>query len=135
MKLRGIRLGERVKVYRNLTASKKKKCKIYSVMNRKGRVIAHVKQLILTDVAFVIRKTGQRKVRELKRKNVHAFVVGKCVASAMGIDATGSLPRLITYNPYQDDTFIENVHPLKFPVASAMACVLNQNGVSAAYCD
>jgi hypothetical protein len=123
--------GKRVKVYRNLHAGKKSGLKVYSVVHD-GRVVAHVSQILLQDVEFRVQPAGQKKVRETKRKNVHAFIVGTVIRSGMGIDATGRLPCPITYNPYTDDKFVCNCTPKSY-VREAMTCVINEQGVSAAY--
>ena len=94
-----IQENEKVRVYWNLH----KKC--YSVMSCKtGRVIAHKLALTLADPKFVIRKAGQKKVRQEGRKNVHAFVVGYFSLR----NGLASYPKAqkVTYNPYKNDTFV-----------------------------
>jgi hypothetical protein len=125
-----LRVGDRVKVYRNLRGPKGQKT--YSLVGRLGRVVAHVTEIILTDVTFVVRPAGREKVRREGRKNVHAFVVGTYRRSAMGINASESLPIRITYNPYKDKMF-RDVDDAGRYIVSADACVLNQDGVSASY--
>jgi len=94
-----IKENEKVRVYWNLH----KKC--YSVMSCKtGRVIAHRFALTLADPKFVIRKAGQRKVRQEGRKNVHAFVVG--YFSHRNGMAAYPKAKQVTYNPYKNDTFV-----------------------------
>ena len=62
---------DRVRVYYNLH----KKC--FSVQDYKtGLVTKHTNQLDLSNALFVVRKSGQKRVREEGRKNVHAFVNG-----------------------------------------------------------
>jgi len=124
--------GKRVKVYRNLRAGKANGFKTYSVLHE-GRVVAHVGEIMLSEATFVVRKGGQKRVREQRRKNVHAFVVGTVVRSGMGIEADGKLPAVVTYNPYKDDHFMAAVGPTVYPIESAMTAVINQHGVSAAY--
>ena len=94
-----IKENEKVRVYWNLH----KKC--YSVMSCKtGRVIAHKLALTLADPKFVIRKAGQRKVRQEGRKNVHAFVVG--YFSHRNGRAIWPKAKQVTYNPYKYTTFV-----------------------------
>jgi hypothetical protein len=119
--------GMRVKVYRNLHGPKGQRT--YSVLGPKGRVVAHVTSIMLTDVTFVVRAGGRDRVRKTKRKNVHAFVVGTYAESAMGQLANLDLPAKVVYNPYEMDGFMVN-HML---VTGAKACIINQNGISAAY--
>lgn len=125
--------GKRVRVYRNLRAGKANGFKTYSVLGPQGRVVAHVGEILLTDVRFVVREGGQRRVRQQHRKNVHAFIEGTVVRSEMGIDASGRLPVPISYNPYMDDFFATHDWTPSLYVFAAEACVVNQDGVSAAY--
>jgi hypothetical protein len=129
--------GKRVGVYRNLHMGRKLGRKVYSVV-RSGKVVAHVEQILLTNVEFKVRANGRDKVRQTKRKNVHAFVVGDVVSSAMGIGAGGKLAIPTTYNPYEDDHFVTDAFRLRcwgprMHVFTAQVTVLNQHGCSAAY--
>lgn len=60
---------KKVRVYRNLH----KDC--FSV-KQAGLVRCHVDQVTLSDCKFIVSKAGQKRVRDEKRKNVHAFVEG-----------------------------------------------------------
>lgn len=91
--------NQKVRVYWNLH----KKC--YSVQSCKtGRVIAHKIALTLADPKFVIRKSGQDRVRREGKKNVHAFVVGY-FGHRNGLAAWPKAQK-VTYNPYRNDTFV-----------------------------
>ena len=70
-----------------------------------GPVIGYDTDIHLKDVIFKVQKGGQKRVRKEMRKNVHAGVVGKIVDSGGDYDTTGW--KLITYNPYQHDFFVE----------------------------
>lgn len=70
-----------------------------------GPVIGYDTDVYLKDVIFKVQKGGQKRVRKEMRKNVHAGVVGKIVDSGGDYDTTGW--KLITYNPYQHDSFVE----------------------------
>ena len=83
---------------------------IWSVQNR-GRVIAHVTERIIEDPEFVVRPGGQRKVREERRKNVHAFVKGREAdphtapygGAPQGVGSPEFLGWVeVSYNPYRD---------------------------------
>jgi hypothetical protein len=120
-----------VYVYRNLKHGRNAK-PLYSVMY-KGRVVARVSRILLTEASFVVREAGRQRVLRERRKNVHAFVCGKWVrrGGAFGIDANGKdLPVKITYNPYYAGSFFANG-----PVKSALGVLLNENGISACYID
>ena len=87
-----------VKVYRNLH----KDC--YSVQQA-GLVVCHTDRLVLKNVTFTVRERGRDKVRETRKKNVHAFINGEvmdpldCIVVGEGWDS-------VTYNPYAHDTFV-----------------------------
>lgn len=96
----------RVEIYWNLH----KQC--YSVRDTKtGRVVAHTHQAVVNNPEFVVRQSGNRKVRETGVKNVHAFVRGELYT----MDYEGHLDLLddmylmdrITYNPYKYTTFVD----------------------------
>jgi len=62
---------DRVRAYYNLH----KKC--FSVQDYKtGLVVEHTDSLFFTNAMFVVRKSGNEKVKREGRKNVHAFVNG-----------------------------------------------------------
>lgn len=92
----------KVKLYRNLH----KKGVVYSVQH-KGKVIAYTSDLILRDVKFVVRKKGQEKVRESKRKNVHAFITG-IMPDATYAPYFDHTQDIAYYNPYTCDTFVNS---------------------------
>ena len=74
-----------------------------SVLDYKtNKVIKKVTQAYLTNALFVVRKSGQKRVREEGRKNVHAFVNG-IVQSEPPLSFDGYL--LARYNPYTMDFF------------------------------
>jgi hypothetical protein len=95
-------LGKRVMVYYNLHKH------TFSV-TFDSKVIMHADFVKLSDVEFRVRKGGKQKVRDEKRKNVHAFVIGNledfCEYPCPNIpDAPSDL--IVTYNPYVNDSFV-----------------------------
>ena len=81
-----------VRVYRNLN----KKClSVQSWVEGKGwRVTDHVQKIFLDNASFQVSQAGRNRVLKQKRKNVHAYIVGKRV------DAPKKNPvELVTYNP------------------------------------
>ena len=70
-----------------------------------GPVIGYDTDIHLKDVIFKVQKGGQKRVRKEMRKNVHAGVVGKIKDSGGNYDTSGWT--LVTYNPYQHDSFVE----------------------------
>ncbi len=70
-----------------------------------GPVIGYDTDIHLKDVILKVQKGGQKRVRKEMRKNVHAGVVGKIKDSGGDYNTEGWT--LITYNPYQHDSFVE----------------------------
>tara|TARA_Y100000114_G_scaffold135690_1_gene136697 strand:+ start:231 stop:683 length:453 start_codon:yes stop_codon:yes gene_type:complete len=103
--------SKKVRVYRNLH----KNC--YSV-KQDGLVRCHTDHVTLRDCKFIVSKAGQRRVRDEKKKNVHAFVEGYVCATRKAdkivdgaksdaeMDAGKSGWQKAYYNPYTCDTFI-----------------------------
>ena len=62
---------DRIRAYYNLH----RKC--FSVQDYKtGLVIEHTDKLFMTNAMFVVRKSGNERVKKEGKKNVHAFVNG-----------------------------------------------------------
>lgn len=91
--------GRLVEVYRNLHNGK------LSVRDYKTkRVVGHADEVFLEEVQFVVSEAGRKRVRREKRKNVHAFVRGfECV-----VNRRRRWQNTVTYNPYQNETFIDD---------------------------
>ena len=114
---------KRVQVYWNIRLGR------YSV-RQSGRVIDHVKQIVLRDVRFNVAPAGRDKVRATGVKNVHATVSGyvddglyisklslmygdinlelchKNYTTSSGYFGSG-LSTPITYNPKRDEMFVK----------------------------
>ena len=89
---------DRVRVYYNIH----KRC--FSVQDYKtGLVIRHSHRLFLTNAMFVVRKSGNERVRNEGKKNAHAFVNGIVVNRFAKIDNEFCFP--VRYNPYTMDYF------------------------------
>lgn len=94
-------LGTRVRVYWNLHK------KTFSIQDAQtGLVVGHSQHIELEDASFVVRQGGRRKVIETRRKNVHAFVVGKLVSTVAQAEQTAERLTELTYNPYKYDSFV-----------------------------
>jgi len=89
----------RVQVYYNLH----KKC---LSVRYKGIVIAHTRQIVLTDAKFHVQPAGREKVLREKKKNVHAYVSGKLKESFQDI---WTAKQYVSYNPYKNKTFIDKL--------------------------
>jgi hypothetical protein len=71
--------------------------------------------MILNNVTFAVQPAGREKVRQEKRKNVHAFVRGDMtwIASPMESLEDYTLDNMarqgynrVTYNPYKHESFV-----------------------------
>ena len=90
---------DRIRAYYNLH----KKC--FSVQDYKtGKVVEHTDSLYLSNALFVVRKSGNERVKKEKKKNVHAFVNG--IRSKL---KQGMMPEFasykVRYDPYTMDYF------------------------------
>ena len=109
---------DRVRVYYNLH----KKC--FSIQDYKtGLVTKHTNQLNLSNAMFVVRKSGNERVRSEGKKNVHAFVNGIVSDKSSGhlvISNSFHNSYRVRYNPYEMDYFhyerIVNNKPKWIPV-------------------
>lgn len=115
----------RVRVYRNLRRGD------WSVQFH-GRVIAHRKYIALSDVVFIVHKSGVRRALESGHKNVHAFIEGIYVPrGVMGASACdGVLPVRVRYvlgKGFQAQS------PFDGPIQGGMGAILNKHGLSLAY--
>lgn len=100
-KNRSIDLSQKVMVYKNLHNG------LFSV-KQNGLVVAHVKNLVLTNVSFSVSESGRQRVIQEKRKNVHAYVIGEIVdINREFLDVDSSID--ISYNPYKFKYFYNKV--------------------------
>ena len=89
---------DRIRAYYNLH----KKC--FSVQDYKtGLVIEHTDKLFMTNAMFVVRKSGNERVKKEGKKNVHAFVNG--IRHDKPIDTNHCNNYVVKYNPYTMDFF------------------------------
>lgn len=99
--------GVKVRVYWNFH----KKC--WSVVNYETRlVICHSDHVILEGVTSRVSEYGRQRVLKDKRKNVHAWLIGRIVPTFTDkpYKAIGN----IGYNPYRHHTFVLVNHPFKW---------------------
>ena len=106
-----------VQVYRNLNKKLGDggNC-VYSVRGSDGLVKRHTCHITLHDVTFRVGEKGKQRVRDEKRKNVHAYIQGReCFNEEeqrweyIGPDCNYvNDPNTVTvyYNPYKCDSFI-----------------------------
>ena len=122
-----------IEIYRNLHGGESRK---YSI-RQNGLVVAHTNQIMIRDAVFKVAKRGKLKVRETKKKNVHATITGT-ISKKGGMGTTAAdkrgLPAKITYNPYEDDCFMcKNLTTDPYAIHGAMVVICNTEGVSGAY--
>ena len=85
-----------VRVYRNLH----KKC----VSVKQGGIVrCHATNVVLKDCKFIVSEAGQRRVRDEKKKNVHAFVEGHVVSASKANELLDFGWETVYYNPYTTD--------------------------------
>jgi len=88
---------DRIRAYYNLH----RKC--FSIQDyQTGLVIEHTDKLFVTNAMFVVRESGNKKVKREGRKNVHAFVNG-IRQSKLPLSYQGYL--WVKYDPYTMDFF------------------------------
>lgn len=105
----------KVFVYWNLH----KKCYSVKALNgrEKGRVVAHLRSVLLVLAEFRVSQAGRQRVLREKRKNVHAGVAGYMWSEGVPPSLRSS-PKYekITYNPYKFKTFMGITPDGMFPV-------------------
>lgn len=95
-------VGKRVMVYYNLNKH------TFSILYQ-NKIIMYADFVKLGDVEFRVRKGGKEKVRDEKRKNVHAFVIGTLLDSCEYPCEHIPIPKtelVATYDPYRFDSFV-----------------------------
>ena len=126
---------EKVRVYWNLHKL------IWSIVSCKsGLVIDYKKYLTLRDGYYTIWESGQKRVREEGKKNVHAFAVGYIYdKGGISIKAKPNVDwDRVKYNPYTDDYFMHkgedhdkwNEIPRDFVGIIHMESLHHENGVA-----
>ena len=90
---------DRIRAYYNLH----RKC--FSVQDyQSGLVIEHTYQLFVTNAMFVVRKSGNERVKQEGKKNVHAFVNGIRTKYRRGVMPDFASHK-VRYDPYTMDYF------------------------------
>ena len=124
---------QKVRVYWNLHKHK------WSIQSCKsGLVVDHRQFVSLKDAKFVVRKGGQKRVREQGKKNVHAFAVGYQIDNSKLYNSNLIDWDRVKYNPYTDDYFMHkgedhdkwNEIPRDFVGYIRMESLHHENGVA-----
>lgn len=101
----------------------------YSIMQR-GVVRASARQVRLADVEFRVREAGRLRMLRERRKNVHAFAVGRLVDFVHADEARCIEPmsgRVVVYDPYRFESFVDR--DTCVPVLTAKAVHFDEHGV------
>lgn len=116
-------------VYRNLGSHTKM---LWSI-RQNGLVVGHANNVMLRDASFIVRKGGQKRVRETRKKNVHAFIRGYLAESGMGVSYKDdvNLAMRVKYDPYNYDSFV--TIPRETKIISAWCVKFNNKNVTFAY--
>ena len=101
---------QKVQVYRNLHRTEEDGTHVYSVRNDKGIVVDHVTEIAISKPILRVGPKGNERVREEKRKNVHAYIQGRRMRVSVIDDPHTGIPQgqwqKITYNPYKHKSFV-----------------------------
>ena len=126
------RMKGQVQVYRNLHRTTAQGNAVYSVRNDKGIVEDHVTEITLSRPILRVGPKGNQKVRDEKRKNVHAYIQGKRMRESLIDDChTGIAPedwKKIIYNPYKHKSFVL-AQDESFAVREAWFVEIRKDGV------
>ena len=102
-----MRKPDRVDLYVNLRTGG------FSVKSVQTNLVleSNVREIWLENVSFVVRPSGQKRARDEKQRNVHAFVRGVPVTPE---NLDGIKVRRAIYNPFKFDHFVdsETLEPL-----------------------
>lgn len=94
---RTVTKGQIVEVYRNLHNG------LLSIRDYKTKhVLGHCETIELQGVQFKVNQKGRERVLKEKRKNVHAYAIGRYMGNPETFNGTQQL----TYNPYKYKSFV-----------------------------
>lgn len=100
---RTIDQSKKVMIYKNLHNG------LFSV-KQDGLVVAHVESFSMDSVSFKVSEAGRQRVLKEKKKNVHAYIIGK-IFDINNLDVKNDLFKRmvaiqsIRYNPYKANCF------------------------------
>jgi len=92
--------GATVRIYRNLNNGT---MSVQGQVNKTWKVVGHVTNAVVCDVAFKIQEGGRQRVIRDRRKNVHAWGQG----ILMGQASDDHCPIALGYDPYEDGSFLD----------------------------
>jgi hypothetical protein len=101
----------------------------YTILQN-GRPKASAKQVRLADVEFLVRTSGRNKMLRERKRNVHAYAVGRLIDYTHPDEDRVIEPirgRSIAYKPYHAATFVDV--ETDTPVSTAKVVHFQENGV------
>ena len=105
------------KSYKGRTIDKTQKVMIYKNLHnglfsvkQNGLVVAHVESFCMDSVSFKVSESGRQRVLKEKKKNVHAYIIGKIFdINRLNVEndffASIVANQSIRYNPYKSNCF------------------------------
>lgn len=118
-KNRRVDIAAPVKVYRCLN----RKGKVYSV-KQGGYVVGHTENIQLSNVEFVVNKSGKKRALDTQQRNVHAYLLGYITE-----EKNRTPKNKITYYPFSTKNFYNCNTGNEIEHSSLV--VINNNGVFA----
>jgi hypothetical protein len=91
-------LNQQVRIYFNLH---KKMLSVQAKVNGRWKVVCHLEEAYLRNATFKVSQAGRQRVIKEKRKNVHAYILGKLVSSIQ----SNKWFQSVRYNPYEVNQF------------------------------
>ena len=96
-----------------------------------GVLCASAREVRLADVEFLVRESGRQRMLRERRKNVHAYAVGRLVAwvhpdDGQSLEALQG--RQVMYDAYRFTTFVDVEDHT--PVSASAAVHLHERGVT-----
>ena len=101
----------------------------YNIM-QSGKLLASARQVRLSGVEFLVRESGRKRMLERRRRNVHAYAVGRLVDFVHPDDARNLdqiAGRGVFYNPYRFSSFVDN--ETREPIIVAEFAQFDESGV------
>jgi hypothetical protein len=96
--------------------------KLWSIREKiSNKVIYHKQRVVLTDVKFIVRESGRKRVLSEKRKNVHAWAEGEFLQNNK--TNTKQCNVQIAYNPYVNYYFATRDNP-SFQITDADVAIM-----------
>ena len=95
-----------------------------------GRLKASARQVRLFDVEFRVRESGRQRMLRNRRKNIHAYAIGRLLDFVHPEDSReleGMCGRGVYYNPYEFSSFVDG--ETRSPVTFASAARFDERGV------